>query len=131
MLAVDGLVKQRSTVPRGAALVENLRVVVPQARRLHQLISSRCFRRRWLQHVWALLPACQDDHRRPQHGGRAHALRWQASQALDLLDLALLRVVLAVSPALLAPSGSVSGAVVLRLVQPDRVRKREITSSSR
>ena len=58
----------------------------------------------------------------------SYALRWQASQALNLLDLALLRVVLAVSPALLAPSGSVSGAVVLRLVQPDRVRKREIGS---
>ena len=63
-----------------------------------------------------------------QHGERAHALRGKLPKPLDLLDLALLRVVLAVSPALLAPSGSVSGAVVLRLVQPDRVRKREISS---
>ena len=44
---------------------------------------------------------------------------------LDLLGLPLLFVVLAVSPALLAPAGSSSGEAVLKLVKSDRVREGE------
>ena len=44
---------------------------------------------------------------------------------LNLLCLPLLRVVLAVTPALLAPAGSSSGEVVPRLVQFNRVRNDE------
>ena len=52
------------------------------------------------------------------------------SNPADLQKLPSLRVVLAVSLALITPAGTSSGEVLLRSVHSDRVRSHEISASS-